>query len=194
MSNQEILYRVVINTEEQYSIWPIFKEIPTGWRAEGKDGAKSECLDYIEEVWTDMRPLSLRKWLKEQDNAKFERDPRIVFESSPSSQNMHSPTVNRLLKGTQSINLNTITDLDDLIESIKRKYVFVTFTGTQGGTTLGLQLKKDTCRWEKRGFPKNIKKVEIYGTVSLDSCPLVIKAEIDLKSFTGHAEVNVVST
>jgi len=55
------IYNVVVNHEEQYSIWPIDREIPAGWRAVGKSGPKQECLDYIKEVWTDMRPLSLRK-------------------------------------------------------------------------------------------------------------------------------------
>lgn len=58
------IYLVVINEEEQYSIWPEYKEIPYGWKAEGKSGTKSECLDYIGEVWTDMRPLSLRKQME----------------------------------------------------------------------------------------------------------------------------------
>jgi MbtH protein len=55
------IYNVVVNHEEQYSIWPVYRELPKGWRAVGKSGPKQECLDYIEEVWTDMRPLSLRK-------------------------------------------------------------------------------------------------------------------------------------
>ena len=54
-------YRVVVNHEEQYSIWPVDREIPAGWRDGGKSGPKAECLAYIKEVWTDMRPLSLRK-------------------------------------------------------------------------------------------------------------------------------------
>ena len=55
------IYNVVVNHEEQYSIWPVDRDLPDGWRAVGKSGPKQECLDYIEEVWTDMRPLSLRK-------------------------------------------------------------------------------------------------------------------------------------
>ena len=55
------IYNVVINHEEQYSIWPVDREIPAGWKAVGKQGLKPECLAYIGEVWTDMRPLSLRK-------------------------------------------------------------------------------------------------------------------------------------
>lgn len=62
----ERTYLVVINDEEQYSIWLQDKQIPAGWRAVGKAGKKAECLQYIDEVWTDMRPLSLRKKM-EQD-------------------------------------------------------------------------------------------------------------------------------
>lgn len=59
-------YVVVMNHEEQYSIWPADRELPAGWNSVGKSGLKPECLAYIEEVWTDMRPLSLRKKM-EQD-------------------------------------------------------------------------------------------------------------------------------
>lgn len=55
------IYTVVINHEEQYSIWPSDRALPLGWRDGGKTGLKAECLAYIKEVWTDMRPLSLRK-------------------------------------------------------------------------------------------------------------------------------------
>lgn len=57
----EQIYHVVISDEERYSIWPDFKEIPLGWRASGFSGPREACLAHIEEVWTDMRPLSLRK-------------------------------------------------------------------------------------------------------------------------------------
>jgi len=59
------VYRVVVNHEEQYSIWPVDREIPLGWKDVGKSGPKSDCLAYIKEVWTDMRPLSLRKKMEE---------------------------------------------------------------------------------------------------------------------------------
>ena len=57
----ETIYTVVLNDEEQYSIWPADRQIPSGWRAAGKVGKKDDCLSYIGQVWTDMRPLSLRK-------------------------------------------------------------------------------------------------------------------------------------
>jgi MbtH protein len=59
------LYKVVVNHEEQYSIWFADRENPPGWSDAGKQGPKEECLAYIEEVWTDMRPLSLRKRAEE---------------------------------------------------------------------------------------------------------------------------------
>ena len=55
------IYKVVVNHEEQYSIWPADRENPLGWSDVGKVGSKAECLAHIKEVWTDMRPLSLRK-------------------------------------------------------------------------------------------------------------------------------------
>ena len=61
------MYAVVINHEEQYSIWPADREVPRGWKAVGFRGTKQECLDYIEEVWTDMRPLSQRKKIEETE-------------------------------------------------------------------------------------------------------------------------------
>ena len=61
-------YQVVINDEEQYSIWPEGRELPLGWNTAGKAGTKQECLAYIEEVWTDMRPLSLRRAMDKKDS------------------------------------------------------------------------------------------------------------------------------
>jgi MbtH protein len=58
------VYTVVVNHEEQYSIWPADRELPLGWNAAGKTGLKAECLEYIKEVWTDMRPLSLRQQME----------------------------------------------------------------------------------------------------------------------------------
>jgi MbtH protein len=60
------IYDVVVNHEEQYSIWRADREPPAGWRLVGKRGPKAECLAHIAEVWTDMRPLSLRKAMAEQ--------------------------------------------------------------------------------------------------------------------------------
>ena len=57
----QTIYKVVVNHEEQYSIWPADRENPPGWRDAGKQGPKTECLAHIKTVWIDMRPLSLRE-------------------------------------------------------------------------------------------------------------------------------------
>ena len=69
MNEQEDLtsYKVVVNHEEQYSIWPADRENPLGWSDAGKSGTKAECLAFIKEVWTDIRPLSVRRLMEEGD-------------------------------------------------------------------------------------------------------------------------------
>lgn len=59
--DETAVFDVVLNQEEQYSIWPADREPPSGWRKAGKSGVKADCLAFISEVWTDMRPLSVRK-------------------------------------------------------------------------------------------------------------------------------------
>jgi len=58
---EHIQYKVVVNHEEQYALWMLHKENAAGWRDAGMAGSKAECLEYIRKVWTDMRPLSLRR-------------------------------------------------------------------------------------------------------------------------------------
>lgn len=70
--HENTLYQVIINEEEQYSIWFADHEIPREWKAVGKTGSKDECFDYIKEVWTDMRPLSLRKKMEEEQARRAE--------------------------------------------------------------------------------------------------------------------------
>ncbi len=68
--DDKTIYKVVLNHEEQYSIWPADRENALGWRDEGKRGIKDECLSHIKDVWTDMRPLSLRKKMEEMEKNK----------------------------------------------------------------------------------------------------------------------------
>ena len=63
------IYKVVVNHEDQYSIWPADRDNALGWNDAGKSGPKAECLAFIKEVWTDMRPLSLRKQMAEMAQA-----------------------------------------------------------------------------------------------------------------------------
>jgi MbtH protein len=67
VGRETVTHSVVVNHEGQYSIWPSDREPPDGWRLEGKVGSERECLDHVEEVWTDMRPLSLREHMRDNE-------------------------------------------------------------------------------------------------------------------------------
>jgi MbtH protein len=69
VSQDQTVYKVVVNHEEQYSIWWVDRENAPGWNDAGKSGTREECLAYIEEIWTDMRPLSLRQEMTRRENA-----------------------------------------------------------------------------------------------------------------------------
>jgi MbtH protein len=66
------VFKVLVNHEEQYSLWPEWKQIPGGWTDTGVQGDKKTCVAYVDATWTDMRPLSLRKWMAEQETQKAE--------------------------------------------------------------------------------------------------------------------------
>jgi MbtH protein len=60
-SEDSTIYKVVVSSEEQYSLWPAYRDTPLGWKDTGKAGTKAICLAYVKEIWTDMRPLSVRR-------------------------------------------------------------------------------------------------------------------------------------
>ncbi len=66
-NREDAVFRVLVNQEQQYSIWPEYKTIPGAWSDVGVSGDKKACLAYVEKVWTDMRPLSLRHFIARQD-------------------------------------------------------------------------------------------------------------------------------
>src|SRR5262245_44588732 len=96
------VYRVVLNDEEQYSIWLDYKPNAPGWRDAGRKGTKAECLDYIKEVWTDMTPLSLRKKM-----AEYARNPPPMPETDSHESDASAPRekslVDRLAEGDHAV-------------------------------------------------------------------------------------------
>ena len=75
MDDERFEYTVLVNHEEQYSLWPTFKEVPDGWRQVGPVGSKAECIEWLERVWTDTTPLSVRKQL-EESKVRRQQNPR----------------------------------------------------------------------------------------------------------------------
>ena len=75
-------YEVLVNAEEQYSLWLAGQAVPNGWRQVGPRGKKQVCLDYVKEVWTDMRPLSVRKAMEAHAKAQEEAKARQQAEAA----------------------------------------------------------------------------------------------------------------
>lgn len=181
------IYKVVVNHEEQYSIWPEHRENPPGWNDVGKVGPKAECLAYIKEVWTDMRPLSLRKKMEE-----MAKNPLPPPTSDPAPK---GPTlVDRLSDGDHRIVVSqrpepTVTALKEAIDS---GYVRVKFTETQGGTELGFKVDKDASDLTQANFEEGTGKVRVVGGLTLDYTKVRCIADIDLQTLEGRGHLEKV--
>ena len=172
------VYHVVLNDEEQYSIWPADRELPEGWRAEGVTGSEQECLSHIEQVWTDMRPASLRRFMAgHADDAPTEDDP--LLDDGPT-------LVDRLTEGEHPVeaSLRPERSAGALREALDRGYVFVRFTGTEGGTELGVRLDGG-ADLSGADFAAAAGTVRLTGTLTLDFEPVRCHAEIDLATLAG---------
>jgi uncharacterized protein YbdZ (MbtH family) len=178
-------YAVVVNDEEQYSIWPVEKPMPSGWRAAGREGSKQECLDHIGEVWTDMRPLSLRKAMEE-----WARNPPPPAPVEPGDD--APPLVDRLCTGEHPVIFNSrpARTAQALKERIALGYVHVKFTGTRGGTELGVQLDPSASDWSGADFERGVGTARLVGTLTLDYVKVRCVASIDVSTLegTGHLE------
>jgi uncharacterized protein YbdZ (MbtH family) len=174
------IYKVVVNHEEQYSIWPEYRENPPGWNDVGKVGPKAECLAYIKEVWTDMRPLSLRKKMEE-----MAKNPPPPPTPDPTPQG--PSLVDRLCDGDHRIVVSQRPEpsVKALKESIDNGYVRVKFTETKGGTELGFKLYKEASDLSGANFEEGSGKVRLVGGLTLDYTKVRCIAEIDLATLEG---------
>ena len=181
----EIVYRVVVNHEEQYSIWPVDRDNPPGWRDGGKDGSKAECLEYINAVWTDMRPLSLRQRMEE-----LARNPPALVADDDVDDDV-PPLVDRLAVGTHPVEISIRPErtLSALKECLGRDYVHVKFTGTRGGTELGIRIDRGASRLPAADLDSGTGRIHLEGTLTLDYVPIRCIADIDLSTMVGQGWV-----
>jgi uncharacterized protein YbdZ (MbtH family) len=183
------IYKVVVNHEDQYSIWPEYKKNPLGWRDVGRVGPKAECLEYIKEIWTDMRPLSLRKKMEEM--AKNPPPP-----SPPPDPNRprEQSLVDRLCDGNHHVEVGVRPEKTAQVfkEAIDRNYVHIKFTDTRGGTELGFRLSRDSCDFSKADFENGTGAVHIEGGLTLDYVKVKCIADIDLKTLKGNGHLEKV--
>ena len=179
------IYKAVVNHEEQYSIWPADRENPLGWQDAGKVGSKAECLAYIKEVWTDMRPLSLRKRMEEM----AQNPPAPPATNEPA--NRGDDLVTRLSQGDHPVEVTVRPQrtAQTFKERIDMGSVHIKFTGTQGGTELGIRLDRDASDTSNADFDAGEGTVHLEGTVTLDYVPVRCVADIDIGSFDGQGRL-----
>jgi len=178
------IYKVVMNHDEQYSIWPEYRENPPGWNDAGKVGPKPEVLAYIKEVWTDMRPLSLR--LKMEEMARNPPPPPPV-DNTPKGPSL----VDRLSTGDHRIVVAQRPEptIKALKEAIDNGYVRVKFTETKGGTELGFKVDKEASDLNAANFDEGTGTVRVVGGLTLDHVKVRCVAEIDLKTLEGQGHL-----
>ena len=183
------IYKVVVNHEEQYSIWPADRENALGWNDAGKSGTKSECLAYIEEVWTDMRPLSLRKQMEE-----YERQPAEPDDDEMLSEPEPDDLLQRLSETGQNVevSLRREKSVRALKERIDLGHVLIKFTETRGGTELGVELDRDSLNLNDADFDAQKGNVHLEGRLTLNFVKVRCIADIDLATLAGKGHLQIV--
>ncbi len=177
------MYRAVVNLEEQYSIWPLHRELPAGWRDAGKEGSKSACLSYIGEVWTDMRPLSLRKHMEEM--ARNPPPPQPL----QSADDEEPSLVDRLSQGMHPVRFTSRPEctVGALQKAIERGYVHILFPQTRGGTELGVRLESSDLG--AADFEGAAGEIKLVGTLVLDGVRVQCHAQLDLSTLSGQGNL-----
>jgi uncharacterized protein YbdZ (MbtH family) len=180
------IYKVVVNHEEQYSIWPDYKEMPLGWKDAGKSGLKVECLAYINEVWTDMRPLSLRKKMEE-----MAKNPPPPPPPPDPNRPREKSLVDRLCEGDHPVeaSLRPEKSVKALKERIDLGYVHLKFTATRGGTELGVRLDQEALDLSQADFESQAGSIHLEGELMLDYVKVRCIADLELPALTGKGHL-----
>jgi uncharacterized protein YbdZ (MbtH family) len=187
-SDDKILYKVVINHEEQYSIWPADRENPAGWMNTGKAGPKNECLAYIKDIWTDMRPLSLKRLMAQQ------AAHRALHSTPPSSVRMELPKdglVGRLSQADHPVELSLRPEksIAVLKESLELGYVFIKFTDTKGETELGVRLNRESTDLSRADFDNQTGTIHLEGELTINKTKVRCRADLFLDEFKGRGHL-----
>jgi uncharacterized protein YbdZ (MbtH family) len=183
------IYKVVVNHEEQYSIWPEYRDNPPGWRDAGKSGPKADCLAYIKEVWTDMRPLSLRK--KMEEAARRSPAPETPSAARPSEADRGDDLISRLSTGRHRIEVSlrperTARAFKDCLD---RGFVLVKFLDTRGGTELGMRLDRAACEIAGADFDAGTGNVHLEADLTLDYVRVRCIADIEIAGLSGQGHL-----
>ncbi len=176
----EAQYLVVLNHEQQYSIWPAHRELPSGWQADGTSGTREQCLEHIGRVWTDMRPLSLRQQMDE-----WARNPPAEPEALPTDDT--PPLVTRLSGEDHRVEVRTVVEdkAAYLRDRLEVGYLHVFFPDTRGGTELGIQLESDCIKSALAGVASG-DDISLRGHLVLDDVAAVCHVRLRPSDLVGR--------
>jgi uncharacterized protein YbdZ (MbtH family) len=179
-------FTVVVNDEEQYSIWEVGRPVPAGWNEVGVAGTKQECLDHIEQAWTDLRPRSVREHL-----ARLHADPAGFAPVEPDPADEPVPDLPARLATAQLVQAvcRPESATGPFLSRMDAGFVHILFPGTRGGTELGITVDPDASDWSRADPARTTGTVRVVGDVVLDFQPLRCVAEIDLASLSGQGWV-----
>lgn len=183
------IYKVVSNHEEQYSIWAADRENPLGWNDAGKSGLKAECLEYITEVWTDMRPLTLRR--KMEEAALNQTSVEAAEQDADTVTEEEEDIISRLSKVPSPVEVSLRPEKSGQAfkERIDQGHLHLRFTETRGTTELGVKLDRDAINLEQADFEKQTGTVHLEGGLTLNYVKVRCIAEINLETLAGHAQL-----
>lgn len=178
-------YKVVVNHEEQYSLWPAYRANALGWNDTGKSGTKEECLAYVKEVWTDMRPLSLRKKMEEM--ARLPVQPPVPSSNPTGDDDL----VTRLSSGDHPVEVKMKPERSALAfrTRLEEGFVRIKFTDTKGGTELGFKLIPEATDTKQADFDNQKGTVHLEGKLTLDFRKVRCAADIDLETLKGRGRL-----
>lgn len=183
--------KVVVNHEGQYSIWPIHRTNPPGWNDGGRSGSKTECLEYIEEVWTDMRPLSLVKHMEEVARSQEDGNSPEDRPAEPRGPSL----VDRLAASESAVEWRVYPEgsTDAMQRAIDRGFVQLMFSETQGGTQLGVRLLPELTRVSTQDIESRTGSAVLVGELTLDGTRVRCTADIDITSRQGRGRLEIVA-
>ena len=191
-------YRVLVNGEEQYSLWLADLSVPTnGWKDTGVKGSKAECLKYVGEVWTDMRPKSLRDHMEAFAKKQAEDRAAGRLPPEPEPVRREPPRVNdlvqRLCEGQHHVSAERYKSAADFKQAIDNGYVLLKFTETKGGTELGVRLDKSQTVLDGVDFEAGTGTVKVCGTLVLNYNEVEFPAEVDISNLQGKGCLRLIA-
>jgi uncharacterized protein YbdZ (MbtH family) len=188
---ERVSYKVVVNYEEQYSIWPVERASPPGWRDAGKAGSREDCLAYIAGAWNDMRPLSLRQQMAETVAERRSGTPQRELLQMPAERHT---LVERLCAQRHRVRLTPRPEGTghSVKECLDRDYVHLTFVDTRGGTQLVMNLIRSESDLSNADLDTGTGWVHLVGILVLNYAHVRCVADVDVSTLSGEGRLEIV--